>query len=111
MSWRCPECDADLSKVVEEGQKAGIRCPNCHSTVDAKKRKYRVRRIEVDEKEFRMKVYRQRMQVGKGYYLDGIVEFRGETVLQSTLSDENEEKLVSLMQNAIRTRMKGNMKS
>lgn len=79
--------------------------------VDAKRRMYRVRRIEVDSQEFPMKIYRQKMQVGKGYYLDGIVEFGGETVLQSTLSDENEEKLVSLMKSALRTRMKGNMKS
>ena len=106
VTWRCEVCDADLTEFYKQGQKKGVECPNCHRNVDLVKRMYRTRDFDVDGIPFTAKIYRRTMTVGKGHHLEGIVEFKGETILQDTFSDENEEKLISLLKNAIRMRMK-----
>lgn len=105
MSWRCDVCDGDLTAFVKQGLKKGIQCPSCHRRVDSVRRMYRTRDIEIEGQTFTVKIYRRKMQVAKGYSLEGTTEYKGRLVAQDTLSDENEEKLLFLMKNAIRMRM------
>lgn len=111
VTWRCEICDGDLTEFHKQGMTRGVECPHCHNRVDPKKRMYRTRRFDVDGETFTAKIYRRKMTVGKGYHLEGLVEYRGETILQDTYSDENEEKLIGLLQMAIRMRKDGSVLS